>query len=290
MAKWEGAARLAASLALAFATAPAWAQAPAAAATPPPLDLPIEGVLEPHFTSIPDGDQMSSFYPKLALYLDLKARVSVGCQTTAQGGLAHCAVDDVQPAGLGFSEAALRMTPFFTLKPRTRSGTPVGGDDVTFSFTFVMPPKPDAPVTPTPAPPDPQALALARALVIATGLQAKVDREMKVLHQYVQSQVAADAAEGMTDDPAQVDQVLASMDQAGPSAIASYSDQTAKLLAQQFSLADLKAILAFVRSPAGRDWVAGEAALARPNVQAWIDANALLTAAARDRLSAASGG
>ena len=91
--------------ALALLVSPALAQT---AENPPPAS-PVR------FVERPNGDDFAREYPWRALNEEVEGRVVLDCRVIAQGKLA-CGVFSQEPAGYGFGEAALRMSPLFRVE------------------------------------------------------------------------------------------------------------------------------------------------------------------------------
>lgn len=73
----------------------------------------------------PSGVDVQAARPLIAIRQGLDGRATVRCLVTLQGALTSCEVLAETPAGKGFGEAALTLTPSFQLKPATKAGKPV---------------------------------------------------------------------------------------------------------------------------------------------------------------------
>jgi hypothetical protein len=282
--QFKRAAGVAAFLAVMLGAGAVAAQTAAAQALRP-LDLPIEGVITPEWTQIPTSDQMAQFYPKLPEFLNLAGRVRLDCLTTAAGGLEQCVVASERPGGLGFGAAAVALSAYFHLKPRTVGGSAVGGDETSVSLAFQMPAEappayPRSTLAPTAA--RMRAIKLARQLIIASGLEANVDGQLNMFSQQIKGRLAGPLS--TSGDGAALDQAAQALDEAARSAVPAYLDRLSQVYAQTYSEAELNAILTFMRSPAGKAWTAHQADLPRQVSQIWTQLWLSVSDDARRRL------
>jgi hypothetical protein len=117
-------------------------------------------IVDPSWSSIPDGEAMSDAYPGFASVIGVSGWAQVQCRSDLIGNLAECRAVKAVPAGLGFDRAALALTPRFKLNPRQENGE-VEKSSVEFTVRFLLPP--EEPITPWTGPePSAEALALAR--------------------------------------------------------------------------------------------------------------------------------
>jgi protein TonB len=111
---------------------------PISAPSQPPPAKPAT-ITNPAWVSLPDAAQMSRVYPDRAARLDLSGEVTLTCAVTAVGGVEGCRATNETPRGYGFARAAMDLTAYFRMKPRTENGQPVGGATVLIPIRFAMP-------------------------------------------------------------------------------------------------------------------------------------------------------
>jgi TonB family protein len=77
----------------------------------------------------PGSDQFLRFYPPAALEQQLPGRVTIDCLVSADGRLSCTALSE-EPQGLGFGEAALRVSRHFRMAAQTTDGRRTAGGRV----------------------------------------------------------------------------------------------------------------------------------------------------------------
>lgn len=248
--------------------------APTAGAAPPgppvsadddnDIELPLEGAVtsNPDWVRLPTAEEVSRYYPPLARALGLSGSVAMICTVEVNGSVDHCGIQSETPAGIGFGQAAIRMTPAFQMKPQMVDGAPVGGAKVDIPFTFAMPhaarafaPPPDE----TGPPPSAHALDLARRLVADGGAQEEFDELKDSLVQTMQFAAAQSGVNRTKGSPA--DLIVQSWREAFDLGKPAMAERLAVIYARTFSEAELAQIVAFLESPAGKAWTAHASAL-----------------------------
>jgi periplasmic protein TonB len=102
-------------------------------APPSPPD-PI--IRNPTWLKMPGANEFARFYPDAEIRREIEGRAVLNCQVTAKGSLTACRVASLTPAGSGFGEAALKLSRYFVMSPRTVDGQAVEGGQVSIPITF----------------------------------------------------------------------------------------------------------------------------------------------------------
>ncbi|MGH6972580.1 MAG: TonB family protein [Caulobacteraceae bacterium] len=235
---------------LALAWGVAAQAAPAGEAAP--RGLPLEGITNPDWVKLPNGDDFAQYYPQIARALGIGGRVVMQCEVTATGRLDHCRADQETPPGMGFGAAAIAMSKLFVMKPMTVGGEAVGGAEVRVPIRFAPPPpavlSPEA-QEPAPAP-SPKAVELARRIVAASVGEQEKAAMLGAISKTISGQFASGNLS--EQEQAAMDAITASASNAFPLLLDAVSED----YATRFTDAELVDIDAFFQSPSGRAWVA----------------------------------
>ena len=92
----------------------------------------------PRWLRHPNADDVARVYPRSAADLDLSGAAIITCVVTATGGMSQCEIDVERPGGMGFGNAALRLSPLFAMTRTTADGHPTEGGRVHIPMRFVL--------------------------------------------------------------------------------------------------------------------------------------------------------
>ncbi len=95
-------------------------------------------VTNPDWLRKPTGDEVAQYYPPRAMDLGKEGSATIKCTVTSKGTVENCTVTSETPEGLGFGDAAKRMSRLFKMKPQTKDGQAVEGAEVTIPLAFKL--------------------------------------------------------------------------------------------------------------------------------------------------------
>ena len=104
-------------------------------ATEPTPPTPA-AIRNPQWVRQPSAAQMERAYPRGAAAEGLSGRATLSCRVTGSGEVSACSIISETPEGEGFGRAAMSLSRYFRLSPRTVDGQAVEGARVTIPLTF----------------------------------------------------------------------------------------------------------------------------------------------------------
>jgi len=101
-----------------------------------PVAPPEPVIRNPTWLKRPGANEFARFYPDREMRREIEGRAVLNCTVTASGSVTACRVASLTPEGSGFGEAALKLSRYFVMSPRTVDGRPVEGGQVSIPITF----------------------------------------------------------------------------------------------------------------------------------------------------------
>jgi TonB family protein len=91
---------------------------------------------KPQWLRRPTEDELNAYYPEKAQDREIGGSARLTCKVVEGGKLSGCMVTEETPVGLGFGEAALKLSKIFRMTPPPPGAT----GEVTIPITFSVPP------------------------------------------------------------------------------------------------------------------------------------------------------
>jgi len=106
--------------------------------TPEP-PKPVSVITQPDWVRKPTADQLMRAYPSAAEARGIGGVAELSCLVRVDGSLTGCSVTSETPGNQGFGRAAVSLSRYFRLSPRTVDGQAVDGARVTMAIRFDLP-------------------------------------------------------------------------------------------------------------------------------------------------------
>ncbi|WP_292036899.1 MULTISPECIES: TonB family protein [unclassified Brevundimonas] len=119
-------------------TAPASEPSTGTAVSAEPVRSPPV-ITNPDWVRKPTGEQMMRAYPSAAAARGVSGVANLTCLVKVDGTLTGCSVASETPGNQGFGRAAMGLTRYFRLSPRTVDGQAVDGARVSMAIRFNLP-------------------------------------------------------------------------------------------------------------------------------------------------------
>lgn len=100
---------------------------------------PTPVITHPDWIRKPNFAQMQRVFPERAIRMGVAGQATLACIVAANGSVGGCQVVSEDPGDYGFGKAAIRLQPYFRMKPAMVDGKAVDGAVVKIPVRFDLP-------------------------------------------------------------------------------------------------------------------------------------------------------
>ena len=100
---------------------------------------PTPVITRPDWIRKPNFAQMQRVFPERAIRMGVAGQATLACIVAANGSVGGCQVISEDPGDYGFGKAAVRLQPYFRMKPAMVDGKAVDGAVVKIPVRFDLP-------------------------------------------------------------------------------------------------------------------------------------------------------